>query len=262
MVTFSNPFLSVAGQVERLKNVGETLAAAVTLKGVTADTGNKALDKVISTAASNPYATAAVITAAASPIGAAVAKSVGQSFASSSLTTKAAVITGGIVGGSFLTTSEKAQQDLTNLPSSLSNFGSNLGQFYDNPSLKSAADIVKENPLISAATAAGIIGTVGVGAAGLIASAANTAALRSKTSASMTPQGAVAVGNDTSTIRNTPEAGTIATASSLNPVSDAVTPITTTRAVSTKRRKSVSKPQNLNIRLYNYNQNGNNYRHF
>lgn len=61
MGIFDNPFFSIAGQKERLTNVYETLKAAVTLQGVQSNTGIKPVDVVLSSAASNPYLTAAVV---------------------------------------------------------------------------------------------------------------------------------------------------------------------------------------------------------
>jgi hypothetical protein len=69
MALFQSNFFSWSGQKERLSNVAQTIKAAVTLQGVQSNTGNRAVDKVLSSAASNPYATAAVIATGVSAAG-------------------------------------------------------------------------------------------------------------------------------------------------------------------------------------------------
>jgi len=65
MVQFESKFFSVAGQKERISNVGQTLKAAVLGRGVTADTGSTTANKVLSAAASKPFLTAGVAAAGA-----------------------------------------------------------------------------------------------------------------------------------------------------------------------------------------------------
>lgn len=69
MALFQSNFFSFAGQKERLSNVVQTVKAAVTGKGVQSNTGVGAVDKVLSTAASNPFVTAGVVAAGVSAAG-------------------------------------------------------------------------------------------------------------------------------------------------------------------------------------------------
>lgn len=60
VLKFQNKFFSLAGQKERIKNVVGVLKAPFTGGKVQSHTGIKAIDKVLSTAATHPIATAAV----------------------------------------------------------------------------------------------------------------------------------------------------------------------------------------------------------
>lgn len=63
---FKQPFLSIAGQKERIVNVGKTINAAfnpLSKDKVVANTSNKTVNKALQTVANHPYATAGVIAA-------------------------------------------------------------------------------------------------------------------------------------------------------------------------------------------------------
>jgi hypothetical protein len=62
MSIFQNKFFSVAGQAERIRNVGATLASAVSGGGVQAHTSSKTANKILSTIASHPFISAGVAT--------------------------------------------------------------------------------------------------------------------------------------------------------------------------------------------------------
>lgn len=110
---FQNKFLSVAGQKERIANVGNTLKAAVTLRGVQSNTGNKTVDTVLSAAASNPYLTAAPIAASKLIAGkAAVAGSSKTLFSSGALKT-AGLVGAGAIGASLLRSGTRQVQQPT-----------------------------------------------------------------------------------------------------------------------------------------------------
>lgn len=196
MVTFTNPFFSVAGQLERLSNVKNTLVAAVTGQGVKADTGNATVNKVLETAASHPFATAAVAATVINPTGAlaaakTVASSVGKSFAAAPLTTKAAVVVATPIVASAVIQSPKLQSAIVKAPSSLANFGTNVGKLAENPSIAGVKELVKENPILTTAVAAGAIAAIGGG----IGLAANTLATFTNTSA--TKQNTLGTGEPT-----------------------------------------------------------------
>lgn len=114
---FSKPFFSVAGQKERLSNVVNVLKIATTGKdtsgqktSIVSNTGNKVVDKVLSTAANHPYATAAVATAgimAAKALPAAIATKGGAAAVAGSTGSSAiknlaiGAVGGAVLGGIF-----------------------------------------------------------------------------------------------------------------------------------------------------------------
>lgn len=115
--TFTNRFFSIAGQRERISNVGQTLKAAVTLRGVQANTGNRTTDTILSAAASNPYLTAfipaaAKVAAGGAAVGSAKVAAGGAAAAKTSAAAKAASLgaaktggllrTGALIGGGLL----------------------------------------------------------------------------------------------------------------------------------------------------------------
>lgn len=98
---------------------------------------------------------------------------------------KGAVVVGsGIVASNILVSSSKAREAVINAPSSLSNFGQNLGQVIENPSKDNILQTVKENPIVSSVAVASTAALVGYGTSNLIASVANTAAIKNNTNAS------------------------------------------------------------------------------
>jgi len=186
-------FFTVEEQKKRLTNVIETVKSAVTLQGVSANTGNKAVDTVLSKAASNPYATAAVAATVINPSSAlaavktaasAVGSAVTKAFSSLNPLQKVAVVAATPVAASVVVTSKSAQQAILNAPSSLVNFGANIGKAIDNPSLKSVANIAKENPLLTTAVVGGATIAAATGVTGLVSNyltAANTRAMVTNT---------------------------------------------------------------------------------
>jgi hypothetical protein len=194
MSIFTNPFFSIAGQIERIQNVGNVLLASVTKGGIKSNTNIKPLDTVLTAVANHPFITAGVAAAAVNPTAAfsatkSVASSLGTSFASSSLKTKALVVGGGIVGGNVLITSGKAREAVINTPTALANFGQNIGTFSDNPSFDTAKNIVKENPIISGIVATGAVLAAGVGIGSLantLATSANTRAINASNTQEVT----------------------------------------------------------------------------
>lgn len=83
------------------------------------------------------------------------ATTVKTAFSTLKPTTKVLTVAAAVPATGFITSSKKAQEGLLNLPSASFNFGSNVGQFIDNPSISSATTIAKENPLITGAVVGG-----------------------------------------------------------------------------------------------------------
>ena len=174
---FVSKFFSKSGQVERLKNVGSTLKASITGKGVQANTPNKTVNKVLSAAASNPFTTAAVVT----PINTLNAAKAGFS----ALSTRGKVLTVGaaIPVTSFLVSNPSAIGSIAETPRGLSNLGSNIAEFVKEPSIEKAKNIFKENPVIAGTIAGAAAVGVGAGAVAIGSNILNTAATKENTAA-------------------------------------------------------------------------------
>jgi len=271
VLSFQNKFFSFSGFKERLANVGAVYAAALNPfddKTVKSNTGVKVVDKVLGAAASNPYATALVGTVAAAPRAAAVlgrtaVKKAATSFAGASLKTKAAIVGGSIVGGRALAESPKLRKKafvtVTELPSSLSNVGKNIGRVVEDPSLKNVKALVTENPGITAGAlllgAGGVVSKVGTGViAGTIARR-TTSSVNLPQNVPSSPSTGVALPATTTSLKAAPVVQTAPT-SPITPQTKAVS--TTTR----KRRRVIkAKPaaarQSQNVKVQIINQSGN-----
>ena len=174
---FVSKFFSKAGQVERLKNVGSTLKASITGKGVQANTPSKTVNKVLSAAASNPFTTAAVVT----PINTLSAAKAG--FSALSTGGKVIAVGAAIPVTSFLVSNPSAVGNIAEAPRGLSNIGSNIGEFVKEPTIENAKDIFKENPLIAGGIAGAAALGIGAGAVAIGSNLLNTAATRANTAA-------------------------------------------------------------------------------
>jgi hypothetical protein len=178
MSIFENSFFTLEGQKERLANVKNTLVAAVTGKGVQSNTGNATVDKVLSAAASNPLTTAALIT----PVNTLSAAKAGFSARSSGA--KVAVVAASPVVLGAAIANPKIVSKAAQTPANLAQFGSNIGEFSANPTWAGAKQIAQDNPVITGATVLGGGLVIGKGAAGILSTAANTAAVRANTNVS------------------------------------------------------------------------------
>lgn len=223
MSIFVNPFFSGKGQVERLKNVKDTLVAAVTGKGVQANTPSKAVNTVLSAAASNPFTTAAVVT----PVNTAKAAVAGFNALPAAGKVASAIAAPVVIGAVVSNPSSigKAAQ----APAALSNFGSNVGGFINNPSTEAAKGIFKENPVISSIVGIGTAAVIGAAATGAITSAANTVAVKANTKAVNNMPSLPAATNSPVSMN----AGSTTGISTTGPQSPMV--VSQSRAVSTKR---------------------------
>lgn len=186
-------FFSLEDQLRRLTNVKDVLLASVgiTKGGVQANTGFAPADAVLGAAASHPFLTAGLAAAAVNPAGAgAVLKSAGSAakteFSKLSLGSKAlTVVSAPIIAGAVVS-SPKLREAALNAPSSLANFGGNVGGLVEDPNLKNLTKLATENPLITAAAGAAglaVLGGTAAGAISTISARQNTQAIIENTKA-------------------------------------------------------------------------------
>jgi len=99
-----------------------------------------------------------------------------------------AAVTAPIAVGVIATQPAKSAEAILNAPSSLANFGSNVGNLIKDPSLSNATNIVKENPVISAAVGTAVAVGAGLGIGGLVSTVSNiqnTKAVKENTAATL-----------------------------------------------------------------------------
>jgi len=249
---FQNEFFSLAGQAERLSNVGNTLLAAVGIKkgGVQSNTGSKVLDTALSAAASHPFITAGAAAAVVNPAGAgaaikSAASAVGREFSKATLGQKAvAVVSAPVVAGA-LASSPKLRSAAVEAPSSLASFGGNIGSLAENPTLENLGKLAKENPILTglaATTGLVAVGAAGRGVAQVVATSLNTSAIRESTKAA-----AGAVMTSSSPLNPNSVAGTSALVA---PVTDSsvktpIIPASKGTYTRVKRRKKAKEPQRI-----------------
>ncbi len=200
MSIFENSFFSLAGQKERLANVGNTLLAAVGLipGGVKSNTGIKFIDSALSTPASHPFLTAGAVTSgltAAGKSAPAVVKSILQPAISTiGKTIAAAPIKSAIAAilGATVLKSEKGRESLASAPTAVNNFTSNLAAVIDQPSIANLEKTFKENPILASTGVAATVVAAGVGVGGALSSYltyANTKSVKQNTAAMSAPAG-------------------------------------------------------------------------
>ena len=181
MVNFKK-FFSKQEQRKRFTNVRNVLKIAANpfRKGrIVANVKSKPIRTALETVANNPFTTAAVIatggTAAGRTVVKNIGKNIGKKFAAAKFSTQAKIVGGSLVAGGILKSSSKARKAIskpTQLPKNLANFGSNIGKAIDNPTAGNIANIVKDNPILSTATAAAVLAPVAplAGTAAIVAS--------------------------------------------------------------------------------------------
>jgi hypothetical protein len=236
MAVFENKFFSAAGQKERISNVGATLKAAVTGKGVQSNTGIKAVDSVLSAAASRPFTTAAIGAAGFS------AATIGGKATIAAVTTKpvigtmiAAPVIGSVVGQVGV---KKSAQAVGNVQSNLSNFAGNIAGFVKDPSWDDFKNIGKENPWLAGLSAAAVAGLAGK----VVAPMLLTDAVRDNTKAIKEQDGQIIISNDG--------------LSQLQPVTPQTQVLgraagTTQKRISKSKKKLAASQPNINIRINN-----------
>jgi len=115
-----------------------------------------------------------------------VLSNVGIVLATTLLPSTKAKVIGGVVaavGIPAITSSPKLQTDIINAPASAQNFGGNIGELIQNPSLEAAKNVITENPIVAGVVGAGILGAVGLGTATLVSNISNTLATKENTRA-------------------------------------------------------------------------------
>jgi hypothetical protein len=192
---FTNPFFSVAGQVERLQNVGAVLAIAAypfSADKVAVNIDNQPLKSAVSFVANNPYSTAAVATTLASP---AALNSIGKAVTSLPIKTQVIAGSAALIGTAFVSTNQPAQIAVSKTlplltPEQLTKSAANLGRI-TNPgaqtSFSDVKDYVSSNPTLAVASIVGGALTFGSIGAGLnyLATKENTNAVKKNTDATI-----------------------------------------------------------------------------
>lgn len=176
---FVNPFLSVAGQRERVANVGNVLKAAVTGKGVVANTGSQQINRALSAVASNPYTSAFALAVGKSPSTALNAAKAG--YGALPAAGKVATVVAAPLVVSALVSNPRAVGSVASAPSSLARFGGNASGLIADPSIEKAMQVAKESPIITTAIGVGAAAVAGRGLTGTIATIANTRAVNKNT---------------------------------------------------------------------------------
>lgn len=228
----------VTGIINAAATIGQSLNPLSSLKP-TVNTNivkSEPVKKVLETVVKHPYVSAAIV---AAPIMAiknpSAAASVVKSLVPASTTGKiAAVVAAPVVVGAVIQNPTGAFNTAASAPSNLVNFGGNISKVVSSPSIENVKELVTENPLLTAATAAagGVVLSKGVtAAANIIATERNTRALET------------AANNVTSTapVANTsvvPEQTTkTATAAATTPVMASTAPVYASTTTTSKRRK-------------------------
>jgi hypothetical protein len=165
-MAFTSKFLSIAGQKERLKNVGNVLSIALnpfSKDEIKASTSSKTVNALLEAGANSPYSTIALVGSAGSG---SLLKGTTKVVSSLKPTTKIIGALVGTVGAGTLLGSEKARvatiKTIGGLtPEKLIKGGKEAGQLLDSPSLKGAKEFLQQNPVLVGATAVagGILAT-------------------------------------------------------------------------------------------------------
>jgi len=164
----------------KIENVGATLKAAVTGKGVQSNTGIKVADKVLSAAASNPFVSALPIGAASAAGKLGVSGAVSLVTAAPKTAALTTIVAPAVVSAAATTGLKKSASIVADIPKDTSNFASNLVSI---SSLEDVKDLAKENPILTGATVAGVAAITGKGIVSAVSGIANTIATKENTQA-------------------------------------------------------------------------------
>lgn len=180
-------------------------------------------------------------------------KAIGSAAVANPKTAIAATVAAPVVI-SAVASSPKLQSSIVNAPTSLTNFGSNIGQLINEPSVEKAKELVKENPLLAAGTAAAGVSAVGLGTAGIVSSVLNTQSIREQTETiKETSKSLPAASTSLETPKTTPSAAVATPTAPQTPITPETKPLIATAGsggtTTSKRKKRTSiKPTNQNIR--------------
>lgn len=164
----------------KIENVGATLKAAVTGKGVQSNTGVKVADKVLSAAASNPFISALPIGAASAAGKLGVSGAVSLVTAAPKTAALTTIVAPAVVSAAATTGLKKSASIVADIPKDTSNFASNLVSI---SSLEDVKDLAKENPVLTGAVIAGAAYVAGKGVTSAVSGIANTIATKENTKA-------------------------------------------------------------------------------
>lgn len=153
-MAFTNKFLSLAGQKERLKNVIAVGAIALnpfSKDKIVASTSSPTVNAVLEAGVNNPYSTAGLVYGLKTG---AVSKGVSSLVSSLKPTTKVVASAGAVLAGGTLIGSERARVATAKTigalaPEQLLKGGKELGSVIDKPTLQGAIDFAKENPILA-----------------------------------------------------------------------------------------------------------------
>jgi hypothetical protein len=162
---------------------------------IQANVSNPTLKKGLEFLANQPATVAGIATVIANPTASlSVAKSVASStvkfaqttFNSLNPLTKIGVIASTPIAVGAFSSSSTLRKGAVSLPSSLVQFGTNIGSFADKPSMSSATDIFKANPVLTSAVGLATVGVAGYGASSLVSNYLNTKAVKENTASMLT----------------------------------------------------------------------------
>jgi hypothetical protein len=145
------------------------------------------VQNVVSSVKSGAVAGLAVV-AGGSTLGKAAISRVVQAVAPKTAKGVVAYAVGTPIAVGVLKNSEKARGAVVNSPSSLTNFGANIANIIDNPSIDAVKTTFKENPYITGAVIAGTVGAATLALAPVIASTRQTEAIQEQTAAIQAPE--------------------------------------------------------------------------
>jgi len=204
-MAFESSFFSKAGQIERLKNTGATLKAALTGGKVYAFTGSEKTNKALSAGASNPFTTAAVGAIVAGP--AAAGSAAAAAFRGLPATGKVVAVLGAPVALGAVVSNPGSLGSASKLPAELTQFGSDLGTLATDPSKENLIELAQNSPVILSGLGLATAVTAGRGVAGTVATIQNTRAIRESTEVAAIPTsfaGVPAVSSTTPALQGTP----------------------------------------------------------
>lgn len=157
-----------------------------------------------------------------------------------------AVVAAPIAVGAVIREPAKAAKTIIKAPSELAQFGGDVASFAANPSLETAKDIITESPLISSGVAAGAAIALGKGLIPAIATYRQTEAIQEQTEAIQQATSNISTGQGQVLTTNGKTGEKTAAFTPLTPATQEVKAITTKGY---KRRKTLTKPNNINQKV-------------